>query len=61
MATFDLKTFATALNETNKTQSGVDFTGKSLKLDTENDGKLALVILTNATRRLYYATLKDIK
>ncbi|KAI8431710.1 hypothetical protein MSG28_016179 [Choristoneura fumiferana] len=56
MATFDLKTFATALNETNKTQSGVDFTGRSLKLDTEKDAK-DIIAAISACPDLYYLTL----
>lgn len=36
---FDLNAISTALNEPNRTVSGVDFSGRSLKLDTEKDGK----------------------
>lgn len=35
---FDLNAISSALNEPNRTLSGVDFSGKSLKLDTEQDG-----------------------
>ncbi|XP_048002912.1 ran GTPase-activating protein 1 isoform X2 [Leguminivora glycinivorella] len=56
MATFDLKSFSSALNETNKVQSGVDFTGKSLKLDTEKDAK-DIVAAISACPDLYYLTL----
>ncbi|XP_063392130.1 ran GTPase-activating protein 1-like [Cydia fagiglandana] len=56
MSTFDLKSFSSALNETNKVQSGVDFTGKSLKLDTEKDAK-DIVAAISACPDLYYLTL----
>ncbi|XP_063545045.1 ran GTPase-activating protein 1 isoform X1 [Cydia strobilella] len=56
MATFDLKSFSSALNETNKVQSGVDFTGKSLKLNTEKDAK-DIVAAISACPDLYYLTL----
>ncbi|XP_061727673.1 ran GTPase-activating protein 1 [Cydia pomonella] len=56
MATFDLKSFSSALNETNKVQSGVDFTGKSLKLDTEKDAK-DIIAAISACPDLYYLTL----
>lgn len=54
MATFDLNAINKALSDPNRITSGVDFSGKSLKLDTEKDGEfldsfldLSLVLLIN--------------
>lgn len=40
MTSFDLNAINSALNDNASAPSGVDFSGKSLKLDTEKDGKL---------------------
>lgn len=39
MASFDLNSINAALGTAKNQTSGVDFTGKSLKLDSEDDGK----------------------
>lgn len=51
MASFDLKSINSALNDSGTVLSGVDFSGKSLKLDTEKDGNF-LYLLTYLP--LYY-------
>lgn len=38
MASFDLSAFKSTLNNSSSSSTGVDFSGKSLKLDNENDG-----------------------
>ncbi|CAH2083590.1 unnamed protein product [Euphydryas editha] len=53
---FDLNAISSALNEPNRTVSGVDFSGKSLKLDTENDAQ-PIVDAINACPDLHYLTL----
>lgn len=40
MTSFDFNAINSALNDNAGAPSGVDFSGKSLKLDTEKDGKL---------------------
>lgn len=39
MATFDFNSINSALTDPSKLETGVDFSGKSLKLDSEKDGK----------------------
>ncbi|XP_050360129.1 ran GTPase-activating protein 1 [Nymphalis io] len=53
---FDLNAICTALNEPNRTVSGVDFSGRSLKLDTESDAQ-PIVNAINACPDLEYLTL----
>lgn len=45
MASFDLNSITKALSDPNRTSSGVDFSGKSLKLDTEKDGMFFIPII----------------
>ncbi|KAM3955080.1 ran GTPase-activating protein 1, partial [Aphomia sociella] len=56
MASFDLNSISTALSDPSRTISGVDFSGKSLKLDTENDAQ-PIVQAINACPDLQYLTL----
>ncbi|XP_023937615.1 ran GTPase-activating protein 1 [Bicyclus anynana] len=52
----DLNSLSKALNEPNRTVSGVDFSGKSLKLDTEKDAQ-PIIDAINACPDLQYLTL----
>uniref|UniRef100_S4PN05 Ran GTPase-activating protein n=1 Tax=Pararge aegeria TaxID=116150 RepID=S4PN05_9NEOP len=52
----DLNSLSTALNEPNRTASGVDFSGRSLKLDTEKDAQ-PIIDAINACPDLQYLTL----
>ncbi|XP_060808141.1 ran GTPase-activating protein 1 [Amyelois transitella] len=56
MASFDLNAINTALSEPTRTVSGVDFSGKSLKLDTEKDAQ-PIVDAINSCPDLQYLTL----
>lgn len=47
----DLNSLSSALNEPNRTVSGVDFSGRSLKLDTAEDGIVTPIIHTNTLYR----------
>lgn len=42
MSSFDFTSIGSALTDTGLPEKGVDFSGKSLKLDTAEDGKLPL-------------------
>ncbi|CAH0730854.1 unnamed protein product, partial [Brenthis ino] len=53
---FDLNAISSALNEPNRTSSGVDFSGKSLKLDTEKDAQ-PIIDAINACPDLQFLTL----
>ncbi|XP_052748230.1 ran GTPase-activating protein 1 [Galleria mellonella] len=56
MASFDLNSISTALSDPSRTISGVDFSGKSLKLDTEKDAQ-PIVDAINTCPDLHYLTL----
>ncbi|KAJ0169424.1 hypothetical protein K1T71_015011 [Dendrolimus kikuchii] len=56
MTSFDLKSINSVLNDNTTTLSGVDFSGKSLKLDTENDAQ-PIVDAINSCPNLHYLTL----
>ncbi|XP_038221416.1 ran GTPase-activating protein 1 [Zerene cesonia] len=56
MASFDLNAISSALNDPGRTVSGVDFSGRSLKLDTEQDAK-PIIDAINACPDLQYLTL----
>ncbi|XP_049884164.1 ran GTPase-activating protein 1 [Pectinophora gossypiella] len=56
MSSFDLNSINTALNDTGRASSGVDFSGKSLKLDTEADAK-PIVDAINQCSDLQFLTL----
>ncbi|XP_063836135.1 ran GTPase-activating protein 1 [Ostrinia nubilalis] len=56
MATFDFNSITKALNDPNRTTSGVDFSGKSLKLDSEQDAQ-PIVEAINKCPDLQYLTL----
>ncbi|KAL0858612.1 hypothetical protein ABMA27_012446 [Loxostege sticticalis] len=56
MATFDFNSITKALSDNNRTTSGVDFSGKSLKLDTEKDAQ-PIVDAINKCPDLQYLTL----
>ncbi|XP_045509050.1 ran GTPase-activating protein 1 [Colias croceus] len=56
MASFDLNAISSALNDPGRTVSGVDFSGRSLKLDTEQDAK-PIIDAINACPNLQYLTL----
>ncbi|XP_032528225.2 ran GTPase-activating protein 1-like [Danaus plexippus] len=53
---FDLNSISKALNEPNRTESGVDFSGRSLKLDSEQDAQ-PIIEAINACPNLHYLTL----
>ncbi|KAJ0184383.1 hypothetical protein K1T71_000806 [Dendrolimus kikuchii] len=56
MTSFNLKSINSVLNDNSTTLSGVDFSGKSLKLDTENDAQ-PIVDAINSCPNLHYLTL----
>ncbi|XP_050556685.1 ran GTPase-activating protein 1-like [Spodoptera frugiperda] len=56
MATFDLNSINSALSDSGRPISGVDFSGKSLKLDSANDAK-PIVDAINGCADLQYLTL----
>ncbi|XP_013178959.1 PREDICTED: ran GTPase-activating protein 1 [Papilio xuthus] len=56
MATFDFNSINSALTDTSKLETGVDFSGKSLKLDTEKDAQ-PIIDAINACPNLQYLTL----
>ncbi|CAD0207118.1 unnamed protein product [Chrysodeixis includens] len=56
MSTFDFKSINAALSDPGKPTSGVDFSGKSLKLDTANDAQ-PIVDAINSCPNLQYLTL----
>ncbi|CAK1591659.1 unnamed protein product [Parnassius mnemosyne] len=56
MTSFDLNSITSALTDTNKPETGVDFSGKSLKLDTEKDAQ-PIIDAINACPNLQYLTL----
>ncbi|KPJ14058.1 Ran GTPase-activating protein 1 [Papilio machaon] len=56
MATFDFNSINSALTDTSRLETGVDFSGKSLKLDTEKDAQ-PIIDAINACPDLQYLTL----
>ncbi|XP_026724523.1 ran GTPase-activating protein 1 isoform X2 [Trichoplusia ni] len=56
MSTFDFNSINAALSDSGKPTTGVDFSGKSLKLDTANDAK-PIVDAINSCPNLQYLTL----
>ncbi|KAJ8706815.1 hypothetical protein PYW07_012893 [Mythimna separata] len=56
MSTFDLNSINSALSDSGRPSSGVDFSGKSLKLDTANDAQ-PIVDAINSCPDLQYLTL----
>ncbi|CAK1547922.1 unnamed protein product [Leptosia nina] len=56
MSSFDLNSITSALNDPGRTVSGVDFSGRSLKLDSAEDAK-PIVDAINACPDLQYLTL----
>ncbi|KAJ8705048.1 hypothetical protein PYW08_012368 [Mythimna loreyi] len=56
MSTFDLNSINSALSDSGRPISGVDFSGKSLKLDTANDAQ-PIVDAINSCPDLQYLTL----
>ncbi|KAI5636840.1 ran GTPase-activating protein 1 [Phthorimaea operculella] len=56
MTSYDLNSLGSALNDPAKVTSGVDFSGKSLKLDTEQDAK-PIIDAINKCPNLQYLTL----
>ncbi|XP_013133422.1 PREDICTED: ran GTPase-activating protein 1-like [Papilio polytes] len=56
MATFDFNSINSALTDPSKLETGVDFSGKSLKLDSEKDAQ-PIIDAINACPDLQYLTL----
>ncbi|KAJ2941871.1 hypothetical protein O0L34_g10685 [Tuta absoluta] len=56
MTSYDLNSLGSALSDPDKVTSGVDFSGKSLKLDTEQDAK-PIIDAINKCPNLQYLTL----